>query len=143
MTEKKICKCCGKYELDKESLYEICPICGWESDPIQEDNPNRSGGANELSLNDYKEKYFKGNLKALLEKFLNDFDAYRVNEYFATDFVDDWDDYLNNGVPQRILEYLNDKFYDIDTSRKDVKFLERRIKETLTIALEMLKELDK
>lgn len=52
-----MCKCCGKYELDKDSLYQVCPICGWESDPVQEDNPDLEGGANELSLNQYKEKY--------------------------------------------------------------------------------------
>lgn len=54
---KKICKCCCKYELDKNSIFQVCPICGWESDPIQEDNPNYRGGANYESLNEYKEKY--------------------------------------------------------------------------------------
>lgn len=54
---KKICKCCGKYELDINSIFQICPICGWESDPIQEDNPDYSGGANKESLTEYKEKY--------------------------------------------------------------------------------------
>lgn len=57
MEAKKMCKCCGKYELDKDSIFEICPICGWESDPVQEDDPNYSGGANSLSLNDYKKEY--------------------------------------------------------------------------------------
>lgn len=55
-----MCKCCGKHELNKNSLFEVCPICGWESDPVQEDNPNmEGGGANELSLNEHKEKYKK------------------------------------------------------------------------------------
>lgn len=56
---KKICKCCGKYELDINSIFQICPICGWESDPIQEDNPDYKGGANKESLKEYKEKYKK------------------------------------------------------------------------------------
>ena len=55
----KKCKCCGKHNLDNDSLYEICPICNWESDPVQEANPDLEGGANELSLNQFKEKYFK------------------------------------------------------------------------------------
>lgn len=59
METKKMCKCCGQYELDKDSIYEICPICGWESDQVQEENPNMEGGANELSLNEYKAKYEK------------------------------------------------------------------------------------
>lgn len=62
METKKICKCCGKYELDNNSIFQVCLICGWESDPVQEDNPDYSGGANEESLNEYKEKY-KNNKK--------------------------------------------------------------------------------
>lgn len=56
METKKMCKSCGKHELSEDSLFEVCPICGWESDPVQELNPDMEGGANELSLNQYKEK---------------------------------------------------------------------------------------
>lgn len=59
METKKMCKCCGKYELDNNSLFEVCPICGWESDPVQENDPNYSGGANKKSLNEYKKEYEK------------------------------------------------------------------------------------
>lgn len=59
MNTKRKCKCCGKYTLDKNSIYDICSNCGWESDLVQEDNPNFEGGANELSLNQYKKEYDK------------------------------------------------------------------------------------
>lgn len=51
-----MCKCCSKYELDSNSLFQVCPICGWKSDPVQENDPNYSGGANEKSLNEYKKE---------------------------------------------------------------------------------------
>lgn len=38
-------------------VYEICDVCGWEDDPVQRDNPDYSGGANDLSLNQCREKY--------------------------------------------------------------------------------------
>lgn len=59
--KRRLCKCCGKYELDKDSLFEICPVCGWESDAVQEDNPDYEGGANKLSLNQYKRQYMERN----------------------------------------------------------------------------------
>lgn len=37
--------------------YDICRECFWEYDPIQVENPNYFGGANHLSLNEYKKLY--------------------------------------------------------------------------------------
>lgn len=53
MSHKFKCPCCGSYSLEhKEPLYyEICPICYWENDPIQNEDYDFSGGANEISLN--------------------------------------------------------------------------------------------
>lgn len=51
------CPICGKYEFEDESSFDICPYCGWEDDGLQNDEPDYSGGANELSLNQYKKKY--------------------------------------------------------------------------------------
>lgn len=38
---------------------DICPVCYWQSDPVQEDDPTYAGGANNLSLNQYREEYRK------------------------------------------------------------------------------------
>ncbi|EGN7764477.1 hypothetical protein ISN88_004608, partial [Escherichia coli] len=37
--------------------YEICPICGWEDDPVQSADPDFSGGANSPSLNEAKRAF--------------------------------------------------------------------------------------
>ena len=58
---KKSCPVCHRYYFNSINSYEICPICKWEDDPIQRKNPNYSGGANTLSLNDYKKAYEKKN----------------------------------------------------------------------------------
>ena len=39
--------------------YEICPVCGWEDDKAQYKDPTLKGGANRLSLKEYKEQYEK------------------------------------------------------------------------------------
>lgn len=46
------CPCCsvaGVFALPRGS-YEICPICGWQDDPIQAVDPAYEAGANGVSL---------------------------------------------------------------------------------------------
>jgi hypothetical protein len=31
-------------------FFDICAVCGWEDDPIQNDDPDYDGGANHISL---------------------------------------------------------------------------------------------
>ena len=51
------CPCCGYYTLPDKGEYDICPVCFWEDDPVQEEDPDYEGGANELSLNECRENY--------------------------------------------------------------------------------------
>ncbi|WP_078118489.1 CPCC family cysteine-rich protein [Thiosocius teredinicola] len=44
------CACCGYATIDQKGNYEICPICYWENDPVQEADPWFQGGANTPSL---------------------------------------------------------------------------------------------
>ena len=54
------CPVCGKYTFQSgPGSYEICPVCGWEDDKAQYKDPNLKGGANKLSLKEYKEQYEK------------------------------------------------------------------------------------
>jgi hypothetical protein len=49
---KYTCPCCGYRTLDEKppGSYDICPICFWEDDAVQFDDPDYEGGANEVSL---------------------------------------------------------------------------------------------
>ncbi len=60
MDQNKKCKCCGKLTMNKNDLFAICNNCGWESDPIQEDNPDYKGGANKMSLNEARKAFKEG-----------------------------------------------------------------------------------
>ena len=54
------CPVCGQYTFKSgPGSYEICPICGWENDKAQYKDPTLKGGANRLSLKEYKEQYEK------------------------------------------------------------------------------------
>ncbi len=46
------CPCCGFDTFDKNDRgnYSICPICFWEDDPLQFNEPDMKGGANKESL---------------------------------------------------------------------------------------------
>jgi hypothetical protein len=55
----KTCVCCGLPTLPADSIFEICPLCGWQDDGVQNNDPDYRGGANELSLNDYRKQWLK------------------------------------------------------------------------------------
>lgn len=54
---EKPCPVCGERIIHFE--YDICPICGWELDPVQTDDPDFWGGANNLSLNDFRNLFLE------------------------------------------------------------------------------------
>ena len=59
MQRRYPCRCCGYYTLDEEPVgsYEICPVCFWEDDPVQDRDPEFAGGANEPSLNEARRNF--------------------------------------------------------------------------------------
>ncbi|MBR4718788.1 MAG: hydrolase [Lachnospiraceae bacterium] len=59
ISEKFRCPCCGYYTLPNAGAYEICPVCFWEDDPVQEDDPDLAGGANDLSLTECRNNFEK------------------------------------------------------------------------------------
>lgn len=54
------CPVCGKYYFEEDSDFDICEVCGWENDGLQNANPDYAGGANKMSLNQAREAYAKG-----------------------------------------------------------------------------------
>ncbi len=55
------CVCCGNYTLGSEppGTFDICPVCFWEDDPVQYDDPDYAGGANGISLNQARVNFAK------------------------------------------------------------------------------------
>lgn len=68
--KKYKCVCCGYYTMESEppGTFEICPVCFWEDDNVQFDDPEYEGGANGISLNKARENYKKTG--AISEKYL-------------------------------------------------------------------------
>ena len=66
------CPCCGYLTLSEKppGTFEICPVCRWEDDNVQFDDPNFAGGANDMSLNQARENYknFGAKSKKALER---------------------------------------------------------------------------
>lgn len=73
MTKKFPCPCCGFLtfiEIPYDTFY-ICPVCGWEDDGAQIDDPDYKWGANNISLNEAKIKFLdKGYIKESSIKYL-------------------------------------------------------------------------
>lgn len=56
-----MCPCCNCFTMEhNDAIYhDICPVCFWENDPIQNDNEKYVGGANDISLSEAKANYQK------------------------------------------------------------------------------------
>jgi len=68
--KKSQCPSCGYYTLDDRSgTFGICPVCYWEDDIVQFNDPNYEGGANEISLNKARENFKM--IGALSEEYLD------------------------------------------------------------------------
>lgn len=50
------CPCCGYRTIS--STYEICDICGWEHDPVQQQNPDMKG-ANRATLREAQQNFIR------------------------------------------------------------------------------------
>lgn len=56
---KHPCPCCGYLTLSepKRGSFEICPVCYWEDDRVQFEEPDERVGANAVSLNDARRNF--------------------------------------------------------------------------------------
>jgi cysteine-rich CPCC protein len=53
------CPCCGHRTLPERGYYELCPVCCWEDDPEQANEPWGFGGANGISLVEAQQAYLR------------------------------------------------------------------------------------
>jgi hypothetical protein len=51
------CPVCGQYEFERKNDFDVCEVCGWENDGVQMGEPDYRGGANELSLNQFRAEW--------------------------------------------------------------------------------------
>jgi hypothetical protein len=60
-TNKFACPCCGYKTFDgkPDGSYNICPVCFWEDDPIQLEDPDYEGGANSMSLRQAQQNFLE------------------------------------------------------------------------------------
>jgi len=108
--KRRACSCCGFYTMvTGPGNHDVCPVCFWEDDGIQNDNPDFRGGANRVSLNEAKENY--NEMGACEERFLQ-----YVREPFFEEFPEDA--FSDNEITP---EDLLDEFWnEIDTSKDEL-----------------------
>lgn len=51
------CPVCKHHTFEVLGDWHTCPVCGWNSDPVQETMPDDATGANEVSLNEARQNY--------------------------------------------------------------------------------------
>jgi Cysteine-rich CPCC len=56
--KKYPCVCCGYKTMYREdNLWEICPVCFWQSDPFENTQPGYKGGANGIILKEAQQNF--------------------------------------------------------------------------------------
>jgi hypothetical protein len=53
------CPVCRYRSLPILGNWDVCPVCGWASDPVQEAVPDEPVGANDVSLNQARENFVR------------------------------------------------------------------------------------
>lgn len=58
---KYSCPCCGFLTLDVEAsgTFQICELCFWEDDSVQNEDPDYEGGANGICLREAQHLFIK------------------------------------------------------------------------------------
>ncbi len=53
------CPCCQFLTIDEEppGTFQVCPVCFWEDDFAQFQDPSFAGGANSMSLKEARENF--------------------------------------------------------------------------------------
>ena len=102
------CKVCGLGNIAHD--FDICEYCGWEADDLQNENPNYSGGANDMSLNQYKQ-FWEKNKDDILKNHKNDL-CYVYNRA---------DDFYKKNFEKVNLDYYRSKDPDYDIKMQRVE----------------------
>lgn len=79
----------------------------------------------------------ENDLKEKLLDLKNNYDYKEINEYFATEFSDDYYIFERDEKNIKILEFLNDSFIDIDIDYSKTEEFEKKVNEVIDIALSM------
>lgn len=107
-----VCPICEEHQF--EYSYDICPVCFWENDNVQYNDPDFYGGANNLSLNDYKKRWKK--LNDILPKLMKQYNVSKTNlSYWEYDQLnvprENIKDFVNNLTKHNIGVQLS--FYNV------------------------------
>lgn len=56
----KKCFCCGSKTIPENTIFRVCPVCGWQDDEVQNLDADYDGGANHFSLTVAKKAFAEG-----------------------------------------------------------------------------------
>lgn len=96
---KYTCKCCGFKTLDSEFNFDICDICDWEDDEVQNNNPLLEIWANKNNL--YQSQI---NLISKIPLNIKDYNWYirdekwkpiKIDTLRNRKIIENWLDYFN------------------------------------------------
>lgn len=73
------CPVCAHRTFEVVGDWDVCPVCGWNSDPVQETMPDDPTGANRVSLNQARQNY--QSMGAISPDLLSELDPEEKKKY--------------------------------------------------------------
>lgn len=100
-SEKHLCPVCREYWFECPGSYDVCPVCNWEDDKLQNDNPDYEGGANHLSVHETQA------LRYLLQRDETREEVSKMYEYYLDQCIA-----LTNKPDPEVFHKMTKKFCD-------------------------------
>jgi len=111
---KNSCPVCGYLTLDERDSFDICAICFWEDDGIDDFEENNDSGPNHMTLKEGREVFHEAKRKLLTSNFGD----YNLIETLKNKFIS-----LDNSIEERNLHKteiieLQNEIVDLLTKNK-------------------------
>ena len=58
--DKHLCPVCGKHWFEEYGSFDYCPVCGWQDDNLETCYVGYEGGANGMTVEEYRERWKNG-----------------------------------------------------------------------------------
>ncbi|MBQ7798347.1 MAG: hypothetical protein IJ371_04420 [Clostridia bacterium] len=108
------CKLCGMGNIP--DIHSICTYCGWEDDGLQNDKHDYFGGANQMSLNQYRQ-FWKENKDKILKSDNTFLTAVNLSKkYYKTHFKA-----INDSILQREKKERQNYINKLKNSKEKIK----------------------
>ena len=58
--DKHLCPVCNEHQFEEYGSFDYCPVCGWQDDDLETLYVDYDGGANGMTVEEYRKRWKSG-----------------------------------------------------------------------------------